>query len=72
MKVSMALKIFRDYQRANLRPTTVKGYRYLMNLFEEFFGAKDISSLSSKTSITSWRSSLRAIASPPRGTDTLS
>jgi len=48
MKVSMALKIFRDYQRANLRPTTVKGHRYLMNLFEEFFGAKDIGSLSSE------------------------
>jgi hypothetical protein len=48
MKVSLALKIFRDYQKANLRPSTVAGYRYLINLFEGFFGGKDISSISSE------------------------
>jgi len=48
MKVSLALKIFKDYQKANLRPSTIAGYRYLMNLFEEFFGGKDISSLGSE------------------------
>jgi integrase len=48
MKVSLALKIFKDYQKANLRPSTIAGYRYLMDLFEEFFGGKDVSSLSSE------------------------
>ena len=48
MKVSFALKIFKDYQKANLRPSTIVGYRYLMNLFEEFFGGKDVSSLGSE------------------------
>ena len=48
MKVSLALKIFKDYQNANLRPSTIAGYRYLMNLFEEFFGGKDVSSLGSE------------------------
>ena len=48
MKVSLALKIFRDYQKANLRSSTVAGYRYLINLFEGFFGGKDISSISSE------------------------
>ena len=48
MKVSLALKIFRDYQKANLRPGTIAGYRYLMNLFEEFFGGKDVSSIGSE------------------------
>ena len=48
MKVSLALKIFKDYQKANLRPSTIAGYRYLMNLFEEFFGGKDVSSLASE------------------------
>jgi len=48
MKVSLALKIFKDYQKANLRPSTIAGYRYLMNLFEEFFGGKDVSSLGSE------------------------
>jgi len=48
MKVSLALKIFRDYQNANLRRSTATGYRYLTNLFEEFFGGRDISSISSE------------------------
>ncbi len=48
MKVSLALKIFKDYQKANLRPSMIAGYRYLMNLFEEFFGGKDVSSLGSE------------------------
>jgi len=33
MKVSMALKVFRDYQKANLRRSTAIGYRYVLNLF---------------------------------------
>jgi len=48
MKVSFALKIFKDYQKANLRPSTIAGYQYLMNLFEEFFGGKDVGSLGSE------------------------
>jgi len=47
MQVSMALKIFKDYQKANLSPSTIKGYRYLITLFEQFFVGKDISSISS-------------------------
>ena len=48
MKVSMALKVFRDYQKANLRRSTAIGYRYVLNLFEEFFGSKDFGSLASE------------------------
>jgi len=48
MKVSMALKVFRDYQKANLRRSTATGYRYVLNLFEEFFGSKDFGPLSSE------------------------
>ncbi|NIS70106.1 MAG: site-specific integrase, partial [Proteobacteria bacterium] len=46
MKVSVALKIFRDYQNANLKPRTVLGYRYILIGFEEFFGEKDVRSVS--------------------------
>lgn len=48
MNTSMALKIFRDYQKSNLKPTTTIGYRYLIENFEEFFGEKDLSSISSE------------------------
>lgn len=48
MKVSMALKVFGDYQKANLRRSTAAGYRYVLNLLEEFFGSKDFGSLSSE------------------------
>ena len=48
MKVSMALKVFRDYHKANLRKSTTAGYRCMLNLFEEFFGSKDFGSLSSE------------------------
>ena len=45
MKVSVALKIFRDYQSANLKPRTVLGYRYILTGFEEFFGERDLGSV---------------------------
>ena len=48
MKTSAALKIFRDYQQSNLKPSTVIGYRYLIDNFEEFFGDKDLKSISSE------------------------
>ncbi len=48
MKVSMALKVFRDYQQANLKPRTLLGYRYVLTSFEQFFGEKDLSSVSSE------------------------
>jgi integrase len=48
MKASIALKIFRDYQRANLKPSTVRGYKYLIDNFEALFGEKDLRSVSSE------------------------
>ena len=46
MKVSVALEIFRDYQRANLKHRTVLGYKYVLTNFHEFFGERDLSSVS--------------------------
>jgi len=48
MKASIALKIFRDYQRANLKPSTVSGYKYLIDNFEALFGEKDLKSINSE------------------------
>ena len=48
MKTLLALKIFQDYQKSNLKPSTVIGYRYLIDNFEEFFGDKDLNSISSE------------------------
>jgi len=48
MKASIALKIFRDYQKANLKPSTAGGYRYLLDNFEALFGEKDLKSISSE------------------------
>jgi integrase/recombinase XerD len=48
MNTSSALKIFRDYQKSNLKPTTVIGYRYLLDNFEELFGDRDLKSISSE------------------------
>jgi integrase/recombinase XerD len=45
MKSSLALDIFRKYQKSNLRPTTVIGYRYLLDNFEVLFGDKDFGSI---------------------------
>ena len=46
MKTLLALRIFQDYQKSNLKPSTVIGYRYLIDNFEEFFGDKDLKSIS--------------------------
>jgi integrase/recombinase XerD len=48
MKASIALKIFRDYQRANLKPSTAGGYTYLLDNFEALFGEKDFKSINSE------------------------
>jgi integrase/recombinase XerD len=48
MNTSTALKIFRDYQRSNLKPSTVIDYRYLLDTFEELFGERDLESISSE------------------------
>ncbi len=48
MKASIALKIFRDYQKANLKSSTVTGYRYLIDNFEALFGEKDLKSIGSE------------------------
>ena len=48
MKASIALKMFRDYQKSNLKPSTIVGCRYLTNSFEELFGDKDLNSISSE------------------------
>ena len=48
MKASIALKIFRDYQKANLKPSTAIGYKYLLDNFEALFGEKDLKSINSE------------------------
>jgi len=48
MRTSLALDIFRRYQKSNLRPTTVIGYRYLLDNFEVLFGDKDFQSIRSE------------------------
>jgi integrase/recombinase XerD len=48
MKASIALKIFRDYQKANLKPSTAGGYTYLLDNFEALFGEKDLKSINSE------------------------
>jgi len=48
MKASIALKIFRDYQKSNLKPSTVSGYKYLIDNFEALFGEKDLKTINSE------------------------
>ena len=48
MNTSAALKIFRDYQRSNLKPNTGVSYRYLLDTFEELFGGRKLTSISSE------------------------
>lgn len=48
METSNALKIFRNYQKSNLKPNTLIGYRYLIDNFEELFGDKDLESINSE------------------------
>ena len=48
MNTSAALKIFRDYQRSNLKPNTGVSYRYLLDNFEELFGEMELPSISSE------------------------
>jgi len=48
MKASIALKIFRDYQRSNLKPSTVRGYKYLTDNLEALVGEKDLRSITSE------------------------
>jgi len=48
MKTSIALKIFRVYQSSNLKPSAVRGYKYLTDNFEALFGEKDLNSIYSE------------------------
>jgi integrase/recombinase XerD len=48
MDTGTALKIFRDYQKANLRPNTIISYRHLLESFEELFGDRELTSISSE------------------------
>ena len=48
MNTSTALKLFRDYQRSSLKPGTVISCRYLLDNFEELFGERDLTSISSE------------------------
>ena len=48
MKTSVALKTFRDYQTSNLRSNTAISYRYLLDNFEELFGERGLTSISSE------------------------
>ena len=48
MNTATALKIFRHYQKSNLKPRTVIGYRCLLDNFEELFGERDLMSISSE------------------------
>jgi site-specific recombinase XerD len=42
MNISTALKMFRDYQKSNLKPSTVIGYRHVIDNLEDLFGDKDL------------------------------
>jgi site-specific recombinase XerD len=42
------VKLFRDYQRSNLRPNTAINYRYMLENFEEFFGERELRTISSE------------------------
>ena len=48
MNTSTALKMFKDYQKSNLKPSTTIGYRYLLDNFEELLGERDLASISSE------------------------
>jgi integrase len=48
MKTSIALKVFREYQRSNLKPTTVRSYRYLLDNFKDLFRDKDLKAIGSE------------------------
>ena len=48
MKASIALKIFLDYQKANLKPRTTNGYKYLLDNFEALFREKNVRSIRSE------------------------
>ena len=48
MNTSTALKMFKDYQKSNLKPGTVISYRYLLDNFEELFGERNLASISSE------------------------
>ncbi len=48
MNTSTALKAFRHYQKSNLKPRTVIGYRCLLDNLEELFGDRDLKSISSE------------------------
>ncbi|UCG63688.1 MAG: site-specific integrase [Deltaproteobacteria bacterium] len=41
MNIATALKLFRDYQRSNLKPNTAISYRYLLDNFEELLGERN-------------------------------
>ena len=48
MNTATALKMFKDYQKPNLKQSTVIGYRYLIDNFEELFGDRDLASITSE------------------------
>jgi integrase len=48
MDTTAALKIFRDYQKANVRPNTIISYRHLLKNFEELFGNRELKTISSE------------------------
>jgi integrase/recombinase XerD len=48
MKTALALQLFREYQKSNLRPASVIGYRYFLDNFEESFGDRDLRLISSE------------------------
>jgi site-specific recombinase XerD len=45
MKISEALGLFRKYQKSHLRPRTLKGYKYVLSIFEDFLGDKEIEAI---------------------------
>jgi len=48
MDTAASLKIFRDYQKTNLRPNTAISYRHLLDNFEELFGDRELRTISSE------------------------
>ena len=48
MKTSIALRLFRQYQKSNLKPTTIIAYRFLLENFEVLFADKDLRSITTE------------------------
>jgi integrase/recombinase XerD len=52
MKVSEAITCFTEYHEANSKKNTVRNYRFVLDLFDEKFGERDIESITTDESLS--------------------